>query len=265
MRHVDPEVIALLALGEQVGLPEEDAHLSECDRCRGEVIALSHAAVVGRSTIESGQLLVAPSRVWDRISDELSLNSVGETPSTDSSAGANVAWSDDGVESETSSRHETGVTEGAAVHSLDTRRRRWVGVVAAAAALALVTTAGSAIWSSYIPAEQPTVLASATLEAFPNWADSTGEARLEQLPDGTRVIDVNLTAPATESGYREVWLITTDATALVSLGVVDGTAGQFAIPDGLDVERYALVDISQEPFDGDPAHSGDSIVRGQLT
>ena len=155
---------------------------------------------------------------------------------------------------------------GATVHSLAERRRRpWVGIVAAAAAVALVASAGTALWASFSPAEQPTILASATLDAFPAWPDSTGEAKLEQLPDGTRVIDVNFDAPATDGGYREVWLITTDATALVSLGIVEGTSGQFTVPDGLDVTNYALVDISEEQFDGNPAHSGDSIVRGQLS
>jgi hypothetical protein len=125
--------------------------------------------------------------------------------------------------------------------------------------------AGSAIWLTFEPGAQPTILANATLEAFPNWADSTGEATLERLPDGSRVIDVNFDAPVTADSYREVWLITSDATALVSLGIVEGTSGQFTVPEGLDIDRYDLVDISEEPFDGDPAHSGDSIVRGQLT
>jgi anti-sigma-K factor RskA len=155
--------------------------------------------------------------------------------------------------------------DGATVHSLEKRRRPWIGVLAAAASLAIVAVAGSAIWLALSPAEQPTILASATLEAFPDWADSSGEAKLERLPDGTRVIDVNFEAPITNGGYREVWLITTDATALVSLGIVEGTSGQFTVPEGLDVDRYALVDISEEQFDGNPAHSGDSIVRGQLT
>ena len=152
------------------------------------------------------------------------------------------------------------------MHSLAERRRRpWIGFVAAAAAVALVASAGTALWATFSPAEQPTILASATLEAFPAWPDSTGEATLEQLPDGTRVIDVTFDAPATDGGYREVWLITTDATALVSLGIVEGTSGQFTVPDGLDISSYDLVDISEEQFDGNPAHSGDSIVRGQLS
>jgi anti-sigma-K factor RskA len=245
MRHADPEVLALLALGEQIALPIDSVHISECEQCRREIEVLSRAAVIGRSTFDVGELLDPPLRVWERISDELSRNS--------------------GAAQTAAERAGTDAAAGTTVHSLDRRRRPWVGALAAAASLALVAAAGSAIWLTFQPGAQPTILASATLEAFPNWADSTGEATLERLPDGSRVIDVNFDAPVTADSYREVWLITSDATALVSLGIVEGTSGRFTVPEGLDIDRYDLVDISEEPFDGDPAHSGDSIVRGQLT
>ena len=254
MRHVDPEVLALLALGEHVALPEDTVHVSECDLCRREIEVLSRAAMVGRSTFDAGELLEAPSRVWDRINDELSLAS--SAPDVE---GASAA------PSQTSESVLAAPPQGATVHSLSERRRPWVGIVAAAAAVALVASAGTALWSTLRPAAQPTILASATLDAFPNWPDASGEAKLEQLPDGTRVVEVNLDVPVTAGGYREVWLITTDATALVSLGIVEGTSGQFTVPEGLDVTNYALVDISEEQFDGDPSHSGDSIVRGELS
>ena len=35
-------------------------------------------------------------------------------------------------------------------------------------------------------------------------------------------------------------------------------------PPGLDLDQFSVVDVSEEQFDGDPAHSGDSIVRGPL-
>ena len=60
MRHVDPDVLALLALGEQVALPEDSAHVSECEQCRSEIEVLSRAAMVGRSTFDAGELLQPP-------------------------------------------------------------------------------------------------------------------------------------------------------------------------------------------------------------
>lgn len=75
---------------------------------------------------------------------------------------------------------------------------------------------------------------------------------------------IDLDAPTSADGYREVWLIASDLSGLVSLGVLQGQEGRFDIPAGLDLEKFSLVDVSEEHFDGDPAHSGDSIVRGPL-
>ncbi|MBT2538553.1 anti-sigma factor domain-containing protein [Arthrobacter sp. ISL-69] len=66
------------------------------------------------------------------------------------------------------------------------------------------------------------------------------------------------------SGFREVWVISPDLSKLVSLGVLDGEPGVFAIPEGLDLAEYPIVDVSNEPFDGNPGHSSDSIARGEL-
>jgi hypothetical protein len=46
--------------------------------------------------------------------------------------------------------------------------------------------------------------------------------------------------------------------------VLSGTESRFVIPTGLDLAEYPIVDVSREPFDGDPAHSSDSIARGTL-
>jgi anti-sigma-K factor RskA len=135
-------------------------------------------------------------------------------------------------------------------------------VLAAAAAAVLVAVAG-AVWLASTP-PSPTVLATASLDALPEWPSASGSARLERLADGSRVIQVTLDSPADPDGFREAWLITGDAGALVSLGVMSEGTATFAVPDGIDTSRYELVDVSEEAFDGDPAHSGDSIVRGPL-
>jgi hypothetical protein len=65
-------------------------------------------------------------------------------------------------------------------------------------------------------------------------------------------------------GFLEVWVIDAEVTKLVSLGPSrpDGT---YDLPPGLDPEDFPVVDVSVEPLDGDPAHSGDSVLRGELT
>ena len=63
-----------------------------------------------------------------------------------------------------------------------------------------------------------------------------------------------------------MWLINTDGTRMVSLGVLgDDDRGTFPVPQTLLDRGYRIVDISRERFDDDPAHSGDSVMRGTLT
>jgi hypothetical protein len=67
------------------------------------------------------------------------------------------------------------------------------------------------------------------------------------------------------SGFREVWVGSSDLSKIVSLGVLGNQAGAFVLPNGLDLAPYPIIDISHEPYDGDPAQSAESIARGVLT
>ena len=66
-------------------------------------------------------------------------------------------------------------------------------------------------------------------------------------------------------GFHEVWLINVDGKRLVALGfLADWDKGEFQVPAGLIEKGYRIVDISVEPDDGDPTHSGVSLARGEL-
>ena len=68
-----------------------------------------------------------------------------------------------------------------------------------------------------------------------------------------------------EPGVHEVWLINVDGKRMISIGLLaSGDEGEFAVPMDLIGEGYRIVDISVEPDDGDPTHSGVSIARGEL-
>ena len=75
-------------------------------------------------------------------------------------------------------------------------------------------------------------------------------------------VQVVLAAPVARSSSR---LINKDGRRMISIGFVHGTEQQqFVIDPRLLDEGYVIVDVSREPLDGDPKHSGDSIVRGTL-
>jgi anti-sigma-K factor RskA len=261
MPHVDPDVLALLALGEPVASEAEDRHIAECGACAGAVEELRATAAVGRASRSAEPLLTPPARVWDGIAAELRIPASIRPESAGASLPRPTADTARAVEAAADERPPAPVR-------LDDRRRRRrmvVAALAAAAAVAAVVVLGVQLLQSTMRPPEPTVLAEAELEAFPDWPDAAGAAVLEELPDGTRQVEVRLDAAVGEDAFREVWLIRNDASDLVSLGVLEGSEGTFAVPAGVDVAEFSLVDVSEEPRDGDPAHSGDSIVRGALS
>lgn len=248
--HVDDDLLALLALGEPAGSTSDLAHIEECERCTDELESLREVVELARSGDPADALVAPAPAVWDRIAGELGL-----------SPGAQALATAAAPERPTAAPAEPL----APVVQLDERRERpraWRWVAAAAAA-GLVVGGGGAWWVANHD-DTPTVLATATLEPLPGW-DASGSAMVETGADGSRVLVVDLShdAPSGE-GFREVWLLKPDVSGLVSLGTLEGTSGRFDLPAGLDLSQYSVVDVSEEQFDGNPAHSGDSIVRGPL-
>jgi Anti-sigma-K factor rskA len=76
-------------------------------------------------------------------------------------------------------------------------------------------------------------------------------------------VRLSFVSPPPEDAFYEVWLMDSGAERLVSLGPVSDR-GLYPLPEGLDPDTLPVVDVSLEPLDGDPAHSGDSLVRGTL-
>lgn len=251
MSHLDPERLALIAMEKSTTDAERD-HLESCDACSLELAELEHTVLIGRSTLNLGVLESPPDRVWDAILDEVRAQS-DDGGDEHPPAGAGPA-------------PETAASPSAASESeppAPGRRRRRLSrllLTLAASIAAVVAVVGT--WNLVRPPESIEI-ASASLAAFPDHPGAAGAAQVNELPDGERTVTVSLDAAAGE-GFREVWLITADASALVSLGELEGSEGTFVVPDDIDLRDYVLVDVSQEPLDGDPAHSGDSIVRGEL-
>jgi hypothetical protein len=154
------------------------------------------------------------------------------------------------------------------VVSLAARRRgRWPTglLVAASVAGVVVGSVATSLVSSEDASTPPVAapVATATLAALPDHA-GTGSAEIVEGPDGPQlVLDVSGLSPG--EGFYEVWLIDPETSAMVGLGALPGTRGTFPVPAGLDLSRYSLVDVSIEPYDGDPVHSTDSVVRGELS
>ncbi|GAA4879690.1 anti-sigma factor [Serinicoccus chungangensis] len=143
------------------------------------------------------------------------------------------------------------------------RPGRW-SLLAAAAAGALVAWVGTEVVGAG-PQDEEIVVADATLEDLPDAGEAVdGTAEVVSV-DGERRLRVQLEElPDTGDGYLEVWLLRPDVSGMVTVGVISGTTAEFSLPASVDLDEYPVVDISREQLDGDPAHGGRSVVRGEL-
>jgi anti-sigma-K factor RskA len=224
--HPSEEDLALLALGES--LPQVDEHVGSCPLCEHELVALESTVNAARGA-DLAALPPPPPSVWVRVSEELGL---AEEP-----AG-----------------------RGAAVAALPARgrwRRRALAaggaLTAAAAGIALVTTLGGT---------EPAGGA-ATLEALGD-VEARGTVQLARASDPPSLL-VDTEGLPPPDGVYEVWLLDLDNDRIVTLGTLDETGrGWLSVPDDVVLEEFPVVDVSIEPDDGDPTHSGNSVLRGDV-
>lgn len=247
MSHYDDETLALLALGEAGLTSDADAHLAECPTCRAEVASLAGVVGVARRTDRADEPVAPAPQVWDRIRAELA----DPAPAASDEAGTDAS-----------------VTE------LPTRstRRPWQRLVPlAAAAVVGVIVGGGAMFAltratAPAPTDPPAQVAAASLKPYDD-PSASGTAVVRAASTTERTVTVRVTGlPATPGAFYEVWLMDPSDSRLVALGVLDAQGeGVFSVPTGLDLSTYSAIDVSLQPMNGSPLHSGDSPVRGELS
>jgi hypothetical protein len=246
--HPTDDELADLALDETVDA-EVAAHVAGCETCSVSVEQLRRAARLASSPLAYAAWQAPDDAVWARVSAQIDAEDRRERTS-DAGRVASVP--------PTSAPRP--------VTRLDrfTRRRTaaWAaGLVAASLVVGLL--AGRAIWSPD-NGGQVAEVAQVPLSTL-DTKQSEGEATLVRAADGLDLHVVTARPLDAGNGYLEVWLINADGKRMVSVGVLQpGESGTFPVTQDLIDEGYVIVDISKEQFDDKPAHSGDSLLRGQL-
>jgi len=247
--HVDPEVLALIALGEDAGGPAARAHLAQCAHCAHELQALSSVVTVARQTGDNGRLDNPPPTLWSRIAAH-----------PDVRAGQGPAMTGSGEPGP-----EPGGTAGP-------RRRRpaWrrpAAAVAAVVAGLIIGIGGTAI--AHMGHQRAPVIhvvgtsALRPLPQFPQWQAASGNAVMQSSPAGLQLRVTVRASP--RHGFFEVWLLARNGVSMISLGELNRRhTGEFTVPPGTDLHNYSRIDVSLQPFDGSTAHSRISVVRGAL-
>jgi hypothetical protein len=275
MPHLDPEQLSLLALYDSRKDEASSEHLRTCPDCAADYAALRRTVHAVKATPDTSSFETPGPQVWAGIHRELGLSqAVREDPLTAVRAAPESAKPESVRHLESVPRPEESRSPGAvplpeasqrpgrAAASVSSRRssawwQRPASWMAAAAAMLLV--AAGTVWTLN---RAPEPLAQAELTPLAQFS-ATGSAKVVRAADGSRMLEVQL-SKAEAQGYQEVWLIAPDLSRLVSLGIMNSDNGTFEVPAGLELTDFPIVDVSDEPVDGNPAHSSVSIVRGTL-
>jgi anti-sigma-K factor RskA len=262
--HTNPEVLALVALGEDAGTAAERHHIDSCRACAEEVAELAGIADIGRSSLKPESLLTPSPEVWQRIRDELGFD-ISETVRTDTTPGTTSPSRTTATVSELAARRRQPPRGGDSGSSGLGRR---IAALSAAAVLALIVGIGVGInYEQRQVTPETRVIATAQLTALPKWPGATGTAEVTADGRGGRQLVLTMTSPEPIQGTVQVWLMNpANQEAPQPMGVMKNGVATIVIPQGMSLFQRPMVDISDEPIDDtDPqGHSGNSILRGVL-
>jgi anti-sigma-K factor RskA len=280
--HCTPEQLALAALHEP--LPPDDAsHLETCAQCQAEVASLRRSvdALAVPELAAPGAAVAPPPAVWAAIAAATGVSAaprpevvaaprpevvaaprpeVVAPPAPPPAPAAPPPHFPEPGPTPVVTPLPPSVT--ATVTPLRPRRSRLL--LAAAAALVVGVGVGAGAVALGSRDDDGLAVAATALDPLED-SGASGEARVLERDDGTRTLRLDLTAADLEDGFYEVWLIDEAVEDMYSLGVVQG-GGEVTleVPPGVDLGEFPVVDVSVEPLDGDPTHSGVSVARGVL-
>lgn len=140
-----------------------------------------------------------------------------------------------------------------------TRRAPWPALAAAAAAAVVLVVGG--LWL-VTGGDEATQVAAGELVRLDDDEAPAATAEVVEVDGQPQLRFTPPDLPETD-GFYEVWIGTPELDGLISLGPLRAS-GTYDLPPGVDVGAFPVVDVSEEPFDGDPTHSAVSVLRGQL-
>lgn len=230
MSHPDSDIIALIALGENVDFADSQ-HVDQCPKCQSELDELRAVVGTARSITDDHRPVTPPDSVWTGIESAIA----AQAPATPSESSSTTS-----------------------------PPKRGAGWYALAASVGVVIGGLATFLAMNTTQEQSAnVIAQASLEPLRD-VEQPAQAAVQQVGDKDVLVVQASGLPATD-GYYEVWLLAPDAQSMISVGMLDATeGGTFPLPAGIDLKSFPVVDISLEHFDGDSSHSADSILRGNL-
>ncbi len=253
MSHLDPDDLALLALGDEPVTGLDAEHLAGCAECSGQLTTLRHLVGVGRDTETLRDLPPPPDRVWAAIAAQ----TIGAAPA----APSRVA--DTGPAAPT---RPPGRPVGGTGPARRTVRRGTSGPLrlALAVLVGLLLGVGVAVGVQALRDNgSGAVVASGSFA--PKAAAAEGATGSATVVDSgqRRQLRISVAGMPAPQGFYEAWLYDPASGGMLALGALGTSGGVFDVT-GRDLSAYTVVDISAQSFDGAEGH-GQSMLQAPLS
>lgn len=235
--HLTDRQLAEIAVEGSTADARDMEHLAECASCRAGVADLRR---VTGSLSEPVEILPPPASLWSRVEDAIRESTADQVSAPRASGRREV--------------RRRKATWGAALAGLV------VGTLLGGAAV----TATGTLRDAPDQGPEPNLVTVGTADLEPIGGTTLhGEATMERDQEGNLKLHVDVSELA-DDGYLEVWLRDESATRLVSLGAVTSRSTTVDVPEGLNLDEFPVVDVSHEPFDGNPTHGGETLLAGTM-
>jgi Anti-sigma-K factor rskA, C-terminal len=296
--HLDPDRLALLALGEEPVTADVADHLASCPPCQAELESMRDVVDLGRNTDSVRDLPSPPPRVWDSIMRQILAESQMLSDSQaaalagpgDRGSGRDMAPSartpgDDVVtrtpnadrpnghspNRPTAARHTgdphprgagTPTPAGGPTSGLGRDRGRVLHATAIAVAAVVIGVAGTLGIVVLRDGDGTKLVSRTQLSALPA-APPGARGSAEVVHVGSAIeLRLTLTGMPSPDGYYEAWLFDPATGTMYPMGPVAASGGTVTVT-GVDIGRYRGVDISAQSMDGTGGH-GQTMLRGAL-
>ena len=292
--HLDPDRLALLALGEEPVTAEVADHLASCPPCQAELESMRDVVDIGHDAGPAHYLPSPPPRVWDSIMRQILAESQllsdsqaaaiagpsGRGPGRDLTPGTRTAGDDfvaRAPDVDRSNGHPPrGTTSVRRTGDPPPRRpetptpsggpgrdrTRILHATAIAVAAVVIGVAGTLGIVAMRDSDGTKLVSRTQLGALPAApAGAHGSAEIVRVGSAIE-LRLTLAGMPTPSGYYEAWLFDPVSGTMYPMGPVTDSGGTVTVT-GVDLERFRGVDISAQPMDGSGGH-GESMLRGAL-
>lgn len=231
--HAPAADLASRALGNPAAPPHSD-HLGRCRECRDVSRSLNDLVGAIARMPSAGPVVSPRAGLWDEVREAVA---AGAVPEPD--------WREE------------------ARRAAERAQRRRTFILVGAVVMSSLLVGLTVILAQLLVEPDRAAVASAVLADPRQGGADAGSVVLERRDGGAEVLVIDTVFAEYPDAYLEVWLVPAGEDP-ISVGHLRASRYEVEVPEAAGSAMGATIEISREPWDGDPTRGGEVVARGAL-